>query len=132
MLLIDDAQWADEASLQLLAYGFRRLAERRMLVLLTWRTPNDHPVRRVLADVERGGHAAVNGLHRLGLREVGQLLDGAPANRYPPGFDERLYAETEGLPFLLVEYLRDFEQATDGAWTLPAGAQALLRSRLDP
>ena len=132
VILLDDAQWADEASLRLLAYGLRRMAERPVLVLLTWRTPNDHPLRRVLATMERAGHGAVIRLQRLGLREVGALLDAATAERYPSGLQQRLFDETEGLPFLIVEYLHGLDSDASDAWTLPASARELLLSRLDP
>ena len=48
---------------------------------------------------------------------------------------ERLYEETEGLPFLLVEYLGALRDAPPGRVRarpgLPAGARELLRARLD-
>ncbi len=51
---------------------------------------------------------------------------------------ERLYAESEGLPFFLVELLPlvtsgDFNAADEAeAWTLPRSAENLLRARLAP
>ncbi len=132
VVLIDDVQWADEASLRLLAYGLRRLADRRLHVLLTWRTPHDHPLRRVVAELGRLGHARVHTLHRLDVHDVGALLDAAHPGRSAPEVRQRLYAESEGLPFLVVEYLRVLDLDTDHGWTIPAGARDLLRSRLDP
>ncbi len=132
VIMIDDAQWADEATLRLLAYGVRRLADRHVLVLLTWRSPHDHPVRRVLAELARAGHGSVHGLRRLSLEEVGQMLAGAHPDRPAAGLRERLFAETEGLPFFLVEYLHAVDFGSDEAWNLPAGTRDLLRSRLDP
>ena len=131
VLLIDDAQWADEASLSLLTYGLRRLADRPVHVLLTWRTPHDHPFRRVIAELDRSGRAAVHTLERLDVKQVGELLGAAHPHRAGPELEQRLFAETEGLPFLLVEYLRVLDPAADD-WDLPEGARDLLRSRLDP
>jgi DNA-binding SARP family transcriptional activator len=115
VLAIDDVQWADEATLGLLTYGARRLAGRRMLVLLTSR----EPLRRV-------GGSAIE-LARLGEGEVGELLQAAGG---PEALAHRLYEETEGLPFLLVEYLNSL--GADPDWTLPAGARELLLARLEP
>ena len=131
VLLVDDAQWADEASMRLLSYGLRRLADRPIHVLLTWRTPHDHPLRRVVAGLDRSGRAAVHELERLDVGHVTELLDAAHPHRSAAELERRLHAETEGLPFLVVEYLRVLDPEAE-AWDLPEGARALLRSRLDP
>ena len=129
ILLVDDAHWADDATLGMLGYGLRRLAGRPLLVVLTWRTPHEHPVRRVIAEAERAGHGTVRRLARLGADDVGELLRAARPNA-EPGLRRRLYEETEGVPFLLVEYLRALD--AEGELALPAGARGVLRARLDP
>jgi DNA-binding SARP family transcriptional activator/Tfp pilus assembly protein PilF len=129
VLLVDDAHWADDATLGLLGYGLRRLAGRPLLVVLTWRTPHDHAVRRVVAEVARAGRGAVLSLARLGADEVAELLR-AGGPRVAPELERRLYEETEGLPFLVVEYLRALD--AEGVLALPAGARGVLRARLDP
>ena len=74
---VDDAQWADDATLGLLTYGLRRLAGRRLLVVLTWRTPHEHPLRHaVLSAVHEGRGVAVQ-LRRLDLEAVGALVRAA-------------------------------------------------------
>ena len=117
VLVVEDVQWADEATLGLLSYGLRRLAGRGLFVLLTSRTP----LRRVVT----GGMV----LERLGEDEVEELLRTAVPEP-TPGLARRLYEETEGLPFLLVEYLHSLP--SEGDWELPAGARELLLARLDP
>jgi tetratricopeptide (TPR) repeat protein len=84
-------------------------------VLLTSRAP----LRRVPAQAI--------GLERLSEDEVGELLraTGGPSELAP-----RLYEETEGVPFLLVEYLNAL--GADPDWSLPAGARELLLARLEP
>src|SRR5205823_212320 len=52
----------------------------------------------------------------------------------PQGLVERLYSETEGLPFFLVEYLTALTTgvltADNDDWSLPGGVRDLLHSRL--
>lgn len=124
VLLLDDAHWADEATLGLLGYGLRRLAGRPLLVVLTWRTPYEHPLRRVIAEAERAGHGIVRRLARLAADDVAALVQAEPE------LARRLYEETEGLPFLIVEYLRALD--AEGELALPASARGVLRARLDP
>ena len=75
------------------------------------------------------GGGLVLPLERLSEAEVGELLRAAVPDAAPE-LARRLYEETEGLPFLLVEYLNSL--GADPDWALPAGARELLLARLDP
>lgn len=123
---LDNAHWLDEASLALLRYGLRRLAGRPLLITLTWRTPADHPVSSVVAEVARGGGAGRR-LGRLDVDAIGELL----ATSRPSMDPRRLYDETEGVPLLVVEYLNALTAGADENWPVPAGVNDLLRARLD-
>jgi DNA-binding SARP family transcriptional activator/Tfp pilus assembly protein PilF len=126
VLFVDDAQWADDATQSLLAYGVRRLAGRPLLVVLTWRTPADGPLRRAASEAVAAGGGAVVELERLAESDVGELVASAGAD---PDLSHRLWERTEGVPLLLVEYLR---AAEEGSAEVPARARDLLRARLTP
>lgn len=126
LLVVDDAHWADASSLEALAFLVRRLHDRPVLVVMTWRTeetPPDHPARRILADAGRDGLADVIALERLDRDDVAELAAAAGAS---PELSERLYEETQGLPFFVVEYL---DSQADGS-ALPPGVRGLLEARL--
>ena len=128
VLFVDDVQWADDATLALLAYGLRRLGGRSPLVLLAWRTPFEPVLGRVVAEAARTGTATVLALERLSADEVAELI----GPERDASLAARLYEETEGVPFLVVEYLRALAPAAEGEWPLPAAARDVLRARLAP
>ncbi|MBA2619314.1 MAG: AAA family ATPase [Rubrobacter sp.] len=139
VLLLDDLHWADEASLDLLTYLIRRLDDRPLLVLVTWRpeeVPEDHRLRGLLAEARRSGAATALGLGRLDSASVRELVTRALGDTAedPGKLVSRLGGETEGLPLFLAEYLAavaDGElDAGDDSWALPGGVQDLLRGRL--
>lgn len=130
VLLIDDAQWADDATLGLLSYGLRRLGGRSVLVALTWRTPHDHPLRRAAAAASRSGSGLALRLDRLSERSVEALVRSALPGHQDPTVARRLWETTEGVPLLLVEYLRSL--GADDHLPVPSGVRDLLRARLDP
>ncbi len=126
LLVVDDVHWADASSLEVLAFLVRRLRDRPVLVLATWRTeetPADHPARRILADAMREGLGVVVSPNRLDRDDVAELAAEAGATSE---LAERLYEETLGLPFFVVEYLDS--QAED--WSLPPGVRGLLEARV--
>jgi DNA-binding SARP family transcriptional activator len=135
VLFLDDLHWADDATLSLLTYLVRRLDDKPLYVLLTWRAeevPEGHRLRELLAEARRSGVATSLTLERLSPASVEELVGHAVPGTGALG--SRLSDETEGLPLFLTEYLAAVEKgeldAGDDAWTLPGGVQDLLRTRL--
>jgi len=134
----DDAQWLDIASLDLLAFLVRRLKNSPFCILLTWRSqeiPNHHPIRRLYADELRQERAQLVSLTRLAHADAQTLVNVATQRGAPidAALAARLYDESEGQPFFLVESLKWIEREKqlpeDG---LPATVRELLHSRLAP
>jgi hypothetical protein len=107
LIALEDLQWASSASVELLHWLTPLLATRRVLVLGTFRDdeapalPAHLPGARVrpLARLRTGDVAALAG------RVLG--LDAPPARLV-----DYLMRETEGLPFFVVEALRDLARRT--------------------
>jgi DNA-binding SARP family transcriptional activator len=131
LLVLDDLHWADEASLDVLAYLTRRLPGRPLLVVATWRgeqVPADSRLHRLAADAARAGHGTVLGLGRLAQAEVAELVRAvAPARA---GAARRLHHQTEGLPFFVLEYLAVLPDDGQVPTALPGGVRDLLRARV--
>ncbi len=131
VLFVDDAHWADESSLGLLAYLAHRLHGRPLLLAASWRpeeVTRANPVRRLVADATRTGVAKVIELGRLSSADVEQLVE-ATGRRGDLG--SRLYLESGGLPFFVVEYLDALARGDDEPdWAVPVGVRDLLERRL--
>lgn len=130
IILFDDLHWADAASLDLLTYLVRRLRGRALCLLLTWRSESaGSRLQQLLTEAQRAGPVTLLSLPRLSQSAVAELV-----SDIAPGLEARLYAETEGLPFFLVEYLivlaKGGEAIGGDDWTMPGGVRGLLQSRL--
>nr|MBA2278618.1 tetratricopeptide repeat protein [Chloroflexia bacterium] len=149
VLFVDDAQWVDAASLNLLAYVVRRVHDQPLLLLIAWRGEDrlaDHHLHPLLSDARRTGTLTVLRLPRLDRSNVEELValamttDTNPTSterlnsRVPENLGQRLYEETEGVPLFLKEYLTAIAtgelEAGDTDWALPDGLRGMLRSRL--
>ncbi len=148
VLLLDNLHWADEASLETLSYLVRRLKDDPLFILATWRgelVSAGHRLRQLVAGAGREGVARLVALDRLdeaAVYELVQAADGSGEDQ--EALARRLYRETEGLPFFLVEYLamlespgagggRDVGQSGEEATLpMPATVRDLIRSRLAP
>ncbi|WP_052667287.1 ATP-binding protein [Nitriliruptor alkaliphilus] len=136
VVVLDELQAIDPSSIQLLGYGLHRLADRDLAVVLCLRA-EDAPAEllALLDDPAVAGIAHRVDLPRLVPDDAAALV-AAVVPDTDPSLAERLYAESEGLPLLLAEYLRlivDGEVAVDDGgqgWLLPRGARELARSRL--
>jgi DNA-binding SARP family transcriptional activator/tetratricopeptide (TPR) repeat protein len=131
VLILDDLHLADEASLDVLAYLVHRLRGRPLLVVACWRTeqvPAESRLRRLAAEARRAGQASVLRLRRLDAAEVAELVAAvAPARAGAAGL---LHERTEGLPFLVLEYLAAVGDAGELPALLPGGARDLLAARV--
>jgi DNA-binding SARP family transcriptional activator len=131
LLVLDDLHWADEASLDVLAYLIHRLEGRPLLVVACWRSeqvPADARLRRLAAEARRTGHGSVLELERLDEAEVAELVTAvAPARAPVAGL---LHERTEGLPFLVLEYLAAVGDDGELPALLPGGARDLLAARV--
>ena len=132
ILFLDDAQWADAASLDLLAYLARRLANLPVLLVVAWSDagPGDPRLRRLLTEAQRAGTGRVISLARWRPSDVLSLVSANP--RLQPRAAEitdRLYRETEGLPYFVIEYLNALANTPD-SWTMPPSVRDLLAGRL--
>jgi DNA-binding SARP family transcriptional activator len=131
VVVVDDAQWADPSSVDLLTFLARRLRGTGLAGVLTWRTEDvepDDPLRRLAAGAVRDGEGTVVTLRRLDLEEVDGLVTAAKGEP-DPFLARRLFAETEGVPFFLHEYLSARSVSAAGP-ELPTGVRELLRSRV--
>ena len=142
ILVIEDAQWADSSSVELLSFLMRRLHGQRVFLLLTWRESEalaNISLQRVQAEVAKDATGATLRLARLDAFAVRTLAEQAGLVSHSDGaraqaLSTRLYRETEGVPFLLAEYLTALRtgvlKADNREWSLPGGARDLLRARL--
>ena len=142
ILTVDDVQWADDASAQVLHYLARHAAERPVLMIFAYRDEElcDHePLARWVASVLREAHARRVPLARLAPADCASLVATlGGVNLGVPGLAERLHRETEGNPFFLMSMLHSLregelhlgEPATEGPWMLPDALRAAVRARL--
>lgn len=133
VLVVDDVHNIDEPSLGALAYLVRRLGGRSLCVLFTWRSeevPYGHRIRRIAAETDPAESLKVRRLDKSNVAELARLA----RSESSPQLERRLYEETEGIPFFVVQYLDSLTadvSAPSGTWTTPEGVRELLRSRLD-
>ncbi|MBI1258368.1 MAG: AAA family ATPase [Chloroflexi bacterium] len=137
LLVVEDLQWVDQATLDFLAYYLRRKPRQIALCILTWRPERSDSLDRlpaILAEYERaGGALEVVHLGRLDMNDVNVLARHAGITDVR--LIERLYSESEGLPFFLAELFplvnsQMLSADIDNLWSLPHSIESLLRARL--
>jgi DNA-binding CsgD family transcriptional regulator/tetratricopeptide (TPR) repeat protein len=145
LLVVDDLHWADPASLAVLDYVVRGLAERRLLVLITRRA--GEPVGQLdvlLSSLRRSGLLTELDIRPLDASGVAALARGLLADDPPSTLTGLLVERTRGLPLfvralvaMLVDSGRLFRSGRrwvlgqETVSDLPPEVIGLLRSRLD-
>jgi DNA-binding CsgD family transcriptional regulator len=109
--LVDDAQWLDRVSAQMLAFVARRLLAERVALVFAVREPCDeHELAGLSEQVVAG----------LGDRDARALLDSAVAGRLDERVRDRIVAEAHGNPLALLELPRGLTPAElAGGFALP-------------
>jgi tetratricopeptide (TPR) repeat protein/transcriptional regulator with XRE-family HTH domain len=142
VLMVDDIQWADDASAQVLHHLARRAAGRPMLVIYAYRdeeVDSDERLARLIESLRRETGARRVSLARLGPGDTASLVAALAEGRLgAPGLAERLHRETEGNPFFLMSILHSLSEgetqlesrANGEPGLLPDALRAAVRARL--
>ena len=129
LVVLEDLQWAGEATIAAIDYLLRRLLLQPILLLVTYRddeTPRAHPLRRL----RRGAHAEgiVGGVTLAPLTQV----DLADLGRAVPAMEGKiaaLFAASVGNPLFLTQLVdAPIEELSTGA---ALSAQRLLAGRIE-
>jgi hypothetical protein len=131
VVLLDDLQWADSASLELLQLLATRLT-RGVLIVTTVRTlelGHAGPVTDALAAVARRPGSRRVRLRGLSPTATGELLGAVTSSPVAPELVARIHERAEGNPFYVMELSRLFD---DGVRTgeVPATVRDAIRRRL--
>lgn len=100
LCIVDDAQWLDEESAQVLAFVARRLSAERIVLLFTLRDPTDDGDLRSFAGLPELR------LDGLGDSDARALLAAAVPAPLDDGVRDRVIAEARGNPLALLELPR--------------------------
>jgi adenylate cyclase len=156
LLVLDDLQWADTASIELLFRLGRRIGSSRILLVGTYR-PDEvalgragerHPLDKVQAEFKRYFGDIWVDLSQAAGQEGQHFVDALLAtepNRLGQGFRQALYHHTDGHPLFTIELLRAMQERGDlvrdeqGRWiegqildweALPARVEGVIEERI--
>jgi tetratricopeptide (TPR) repeat protein len=156
LLLLDDLQWADGASISLLFHLGRRLGQSCVLILGAYR-PDEvaagragerHPLEKVLAEFKRQYGDVWVDLREEEETEGRAFIDAylnLESNRLGEDFRAEMYRHTGGFPLFTLELLQDMRERgdlvldEDGYWVegrdldwdqLPAKVEGVIEERV--
>ena len=137
VLVLEDLHWADEMSLRLLAFVSRRIAGLAVLLISTARTEDlaDAALaRRTVEDLTRSSPSMTMALSPLSRLDAARLVRalarvGSDAATVAE-LEKRIWAMSEGNPFVAVEGVRALERIPDVV-ALPSSVRNLVTRRLD-
>ncbi|MEO3787128.1 AAA family ATPase [Actinocorallia sp. B10E7] len=127
VLVVEDAHWADRSSRDLLAFLVRNLgAVAELMIVVTYRSDElhrGHPLRPLLAELDRLERVARHEVGRLARHEVGELMTRLRGTEPGGGRVEEFFTRSEGNP-LFVEALMDADGSI--ACEIPESLRDLL------
>ena len=146
LLMLDDLQWADDDSIQLIRYLVRTMGSAPMLLLISLRPYSDSATggaSKLIADLDRMRVTQVLRLQRLTPRQSAELLENLLGGPLDGSTVDSLHSRSEGVPFFIEELARAYREAEalqliDQTWTMtklsgptvPSSIQTLVERRL--
>jgi tetratricopeptide (TPR) repeat protein len=148
VVLLDDLQWADEPTLQLLGHVAPHVAPLRLLVVGTYRDVEldvTRPFAQTLEALFRQRLATRITLRRMTESGVQEMLAGMGGSAPPSGLSQAVFKETEGNPFFVEEVYQHLAEEgrlfdATGVWRadlrlgasdVPEGVRLVIGRRLD-
>jgi DNA-binding CsgD family transcriptional regulator len=105
-VFLDDLQWADHATLELLPPLARSLAREPLAILAAYRIddiPRPHPIRRMRADLRRAGLLREIAVEPFDAGTTAELLAVTLGSTVSPSLSSAVFHRTDGVPFFVVE-----------------------------
>lgn len=133
LLIMEDLHWADQSTLDLLAYLVRVLRDARVLIVATFRSDEihrRHALRPLLTSWDRVRAVRRLELQRFGAAEVTAQLDAIQGAGVAPRLAELIFERSEGNAFLVEEILGLVRSGND-AMSLPPSLRDVLLARVE-
>ncbi|MFL5665007.1 MAG: DUF6788 family protein [Ktedonobacteraceae bacterium] len=129
LFILDDLQWIDEESIDLLGYLIHHLREQRILLIATCRDEEltqAQKLHMLITDIQRKQELVTLAVQPLTSMEIGTLQA-----HLPPQIDQSIQAQAAGNPFFAQELARRAEQnLSQTVHPLPETITALFERRL--
>ncbi|MFC3502678.1 helix-turn-helix transcriptional regulator [Micromonospora krabiensis] len=117
VLVLDDLQWVDRSTRQLLLYLLAGLGDLQLSVLAAVRAESlqgAHPLRRVLTELRRLRSVRVRDLMPLDRADTEQLAAAVVGRPLAAEAAEQVWRRSGGNPFVIEELARDLRDGRDG------------------
>lgn len=135
LLVVDDLQWADRSTRDLLVLLARTLRPPARVAVLAAHRVDDlgrrHPLRPLLAQLERLDHVHRFDLGGLSRPETADLVEGLLGQAADPALVDRVHRRSGGNPLFVEELAAAGVGGLHPAAALPEHLQDLLLSRVD-
>ena len=126
-VLLDDLQWADHATLELLPNLTAELEAQPILILGVYRSdeiPRGHPIRRMRIELRRGKRLHELALQPLDMAGTAELAGRVIGSKLSPRLVAMLYDRTQGVPYFVEELAEGL--AASGRLRTSGGGEELV------
>jgi DNA-binding NarL/FixJ family response regulator len=134
LLVIEDVQWADPATLDLIALLVAAPTARRLLLVFSVRSdelPRAHPFRRISARWEQQRAVERIELERLSAAEVAAQISAIMGERPDGDLIDLVFERSEGIPLFVEELLGAVREGGLGPDYLPPSLRDVLLARAE-